>query len=67
MIGVGSLGRYHAQKYAALDGVDLRGVADLDASRARAIGEQYGVRGVCDYDALLPEIDIASIVVPKNS
>lgn len=33
VIGVGYLGRFHAQKYAAMDDVDLVGVVDIDASR----------------------------------
>ena len=40
VIGVGSLGRYHAQKYAALPGVALYGVADLDESRAHAVSRK---------------------------
>ena len=67
VIGVGSLGRFHAQKYAALDHVELCGVADLDPGRARSIGEQYGVRNVSDYGELLGEIDVASIVVPTEA
>ncbi len=34
VIGVGYLGRFHAQKYAAIDGVELVGVADIDKSQA---------------------------------
>lgn len=67
VIGVGSLGRYHAQKYAALDGVEFCGVADLDPDRARSVGEQYGVRGVRDCRELLGGVDIASIVVPTEA
>jgi predicted dehydrogenase len=67
VIGVGSLGRYHAQKYAALDAVQFIGVADLDAGRAHAIAAEHGVRAVCDYRELLAEIDIASIVVPTEA
>jgi len=67
VIGVGSLGRYHAQKYAALDGVQFMGVADLDPGRARAIAAEHGVRAACDYRELLDAIDIASIVVPTEA
>ena len=67
VIGVGSLGRFHAQKYASLGHIEFRGVADLDPRRARAIAEQYAVRAVTDYRELLAEIDIASIVVPTEA
>ena len=33
VIGVGHLGGYHAQKYAAIPAVDLVGVADTDDGR----------------------------------
>src|SRR5688500_11032104 len=67
VIGVGSLGRYHAQKYAALDGIELAGVADLDASRARAVAAEIGCRAVADCRDLLSGLDIASVVVPTES
>ena len=67
MIGVGSLGRYHAQKYAALDGVELHAVADLDAARATAVAAELGCRGVTDYRELLPDVDLVSVVVPTEA
>ncbi|HYC45870.1 MAG TPA: Gfo/Idh/MocA family oxidoreductase [Burkholderiales bacterium] len=67
VIGVGSLGRYHAQKYAALDGVELHAVADLDAARATAVAAELGCRGVTDYRELLPDVDLVSVVVPTEA
>src|SRR5512146_3227599 len=58
VIGVGARGRYHAHKYAALSGVELCGVADIDENRAREISNDVGCRAVRDYTALLPEIDV---------
>ena len=66
VIGVGYLGRFHAQKYAALDGVDLIAVVDHDAERAREVAEEVGCRPLTDYHELLSEIDVASIVVPTQ-
>ena len=37
VIGAGYLGRYHAQKYAAMPGVDLVGVVDIEEAKAREI------------------------------
>src|SRR5688572_13950215 len=67
VIGVGSLGRYHAQKYAAIPGVELAGVADIDAMRARAVGAEVGCRAAADCRDLLHGLDIASVVVPTEA
>ena len=64
VIGIGSLGRYHAQKYAALEGVELYGVADVDLERARHVADELGCRAVTDSVELLPHVDVASVVVP---
>jgi predicted dehydrogenase len=67
VIGVGSLGRYHAQKYAVLPGVELQGVADIDESRAQAVSAEVGCRALTDYRALLPHVDLVSVVVPTEA
>ena len=67
VIGVGALGRYHAQKYAALPGVELCAVADIDDDRAREIAKEVGCPAVRDYTALLPGLDVVSVVVPTES
>jgi predicted dehydrogenase len=67
VVGVGSLGRWHVQKYAALDGVELFGVADVDTQRARDAAGQYGVRAVEDFKDLLDEVDLVSVVVPTEA
>ena len=67
VIGVGSLGRFHAQKYAALEGVELYGVADLDEARARSVADEVGCRALRDAAALLPHLDLVSVVVPTEA
>ena len=67
VIGVGSLGRYHAQKYATLPGVELYGVADIVENRARAVSNEVGCRAFIDYRALLSHVDIVSVVVPTEA
>ena len=44
VIGVGYLGKFHAQKYADMPGAELIGVADTDRSCAGAIATQYACR-----------------------
>ncbi|MGX9727049.1 MAG: Gfo/Idh/MocA family oxidoreductase [Candidatus Electronema sp. VV] len=64
VIGVGYLGRFHAQKYAAMDGVELIGVADVDPARAEAVAKECGTVAFTDYKELLERTDAVSIVVP---
>lgn len=66
VVGVGYLGRFHAQKYAALSDVTLAGVADIDQSRAAAIADECRTRAVADYRELFGEIDCVSIAVPTH-
>ena len=66
VIGTGYLGRFHAQKYAAMDDVELVAVVDVDADRARAVAAETGaVRACTDLNEILPEIQVASVVVPN--
>lgn len=66
VIGVGYLGRFHAQKYAAMEGVDLIGVADTDPEQAKKVAEECGCEPYTDYKELLPLISAASVVVPTT-
>lgn len=66
VIGVGYLGRFHAQKYAALDGVHLVGVADVAAAQAAKIAEECGCEAFTDHRLLLEKVDAVSIVVPTS-
>ncbi|TXF10389.1 Gfo/Idh/MocA family protein [Pelomicrobium methylotrophicum] len=66
VIGVGYLGRLHAQKYAALANVNLVAVADADPMRAQQVAAELGTRPVTDFRQLLGAIDLASIVVPTE-
>ncbi len=64
VIGVGYLGRFHAQKYAAMEGVELAGVADVDPARAETVAKECGTVPFADYRELLEQVDAVSIVVP---
>lgn len=66
VVGVGYLGRFHAQKYAGLDGVHLVGVADTDAARAREVARECGTEAQTDYRALFAGVDCVSIAVPTQ-
>lgn len=64
VVGVGHLGRFHAEKYATLPGVALVAVVDRDPDRARAVADALGVRVVDDHRALAGRVDCASVAVP---
>lgn len=66
VIGVGYLGRFHAQKYAAIDGVELVGVADIDAVAAESVARENNCAVFSDYRELLKEVDAVSVVVPTS-
>ena len=66
VVGVGYLGRFHAEKYAAHPGVDLVAVVDVDAERAGHLAAQLGVEAVTDHRDLHGRVDCASVVVPTQ-
>jgi predicted dehydrogenase len=64
VIGVGYLGRFHAQKYAALADSELVAIADPNAATAKAVGSELGVPYCTDYRELLGRVDAVSVVTP---
>ncbi len=64
VIGVGYLGRFHAQKYAQMEGVDLVGVVDVSPERAQDVAREVGTRAYTDIHEIVGKIDAASVVVP---
>lgn len=67
VIGVGYLGRYHAQKYAEFDDVALVGVADVSSSNANEVAQRCSTVAYTDHGALLSEVDLVSIAVPTEA
>ncbi|NLV23554.1 MAG: Gfo/Idh/MocA family oxidoreductase [Deltaproteobacteria bacterium] len=66
VIGVGYLGRFHAQKYALLAETELVGVMDINPQRAEEIAKECGTKTFADYRQLLREVDLVSIAVPTH-
>lgn len=64
VIGVGYLGRFHAEKFAMLPQSELVAVADSREESAREVAGKLGVEAVTDYRTLLDRVDAVSIVVP---
>lgn len=66
VIGVGYLGNFHAQKYAALEGVELVGVVDASPDRAAEVAAACGCGSFTDYRDLIGKVDAVSVVVPTQ-
>jgi predicted dehydrogenase len=66
VIGVGYLGRFHAQKYALLNETELIGVVDTDSRRAAAVAQECGTIAFADHNDLLEKVDMVSIAVPTH-
>lgn len=64
VIGVGYLGRFHAEKYAKMDNVDLVGVVDINQKRAHLVSKSVAAQAYFDYRGLFGKTDATSIVVP---
>jgi len=64
VIGVGYLGRFHAQKYVALAESELVGVVDVDSVQGQKVADEIGVPFFNDFHEVLDLVDAVSIVVP---
>jgi predicted dehydrogenase len=64
VVGVGYLGKFHAEKYADMPGVTLVAVVDTDLQQAREVAARVGTRAFADYRDLFGRVDAVSIAVP---
>jgi predicted dehydrogenase len=64
VIGVGYLGRFHAQKYAQLETCELVAVVDGRQEVRDAVAAEVKTRAVADYRELLGQVDAVSVVTP---
>lgn len=61
VIGVGYLGRFHAQKYHQLPNVELVGVCDMNADVCQAVADELKVAAYLDFTELFGKVDAVSI------
>jgi len=66
VIGVGYLGKFHAQKYAQLESSELIAVCDANLEIAQGIADEHDVPAFTDYNELIGKVDAVSIVVPTQ-
>ena len=66
VFGVGYMGKFHAEKFAAIPEAELVAVADADGKRAAEIAAALGCAPTADYRTLLSSIDAACVAVPTE-
>jgi predicted dehydrogenase len=64
VVGVGYLGKFHAEKYARMDDVDLVGVVDINIFEAEDVAKKVNTKAYSNYQDLFGKVDAVSIVVP---
>jgi len=62
VIGVGYLGRFHAQKYAGAEGCELVGVVDARAEARDKVAEELATKAYASYTELIGAVDAVSVV-----
>ncbi len=67
VVGAGRLGAFHARKYAAMAGVRLTHVVDIDFARARALASELGAVAFGGHRELAGQVDLASVAAPGVS
>lgn len=66
VVGVGHLGKWHADKYAASPDCELIAVVDSNLEMANQIAQKHGARAYTDYHDVLSQVDAISLVVPTS-
>lgn len=66
VIGVGYLGRFHAQKYKLLPNAELIAVCDINQSACDAVAQELDVKAYYDYQQLFGQVDAVSIAATTN-
>ena len=66
VVGVGHFGKLHAEKYAAMEDVELVAVVDQDAASGAEIAALHGAQALTDFRDLAGQVDAASLTVPTS-
>jgi len=67
VVGVGYLGRFHAQKYKAIEDVTLVGVSDHSTERAKEVAAELGVLAFPNYKDLIGKVDAVTVAASTQS
>jgi predicted dehydrogenase len=66
VVGVGYLGRFHAEKYARIPGAELVAVVDTDREKREELARRLGTEAAADHREILGRVDAVSIAVPTR-
>lgn len=66
VVGVGYLGGFHAEKYAALESAELVAVVDVDMDRAQSVAGRLGAGAFANHGDIMGMVDAVSVAVPTQ-
>jgi len=66
VVGIGYLGKFHAEKYRNLSDCELVALVDVIEERARQQAIHFGTDAFLDYREIYDRVDAVSIVVPTS-
>ena len=69
LIGCGRIAGHHCRSIAAVDGIELAAVCDLDITKADAYAAEFQIPAFDDYRRMfdtVPDIDIAAVITPSG-
>jgi predicted dehydrogenase len=67
VVGVGHLGKLHAQLYNEVSLAQLVGIYDIDQEKANRVGEELNITVFNDLSELLQEVEAVDIVTPTST
>jgi predicted dehydrogenase len=67
VVGVGYLGRFHAQKYKAIPQAELVGVYDSNLKRAEEVAAELGVKVFKNLEDLVGQVDAATVAATTSA
>ena len=67
LVGAGFIGTVHARSLTDHAGVELRTVADPDASRAEALAAKAGAQAVSDIDSVFADPQIDAVLIASST
>ncbi len=62
VIGIGYLGKFHAEKYARMPDVDLVGIVDRNEERANSVAGRLNTTPFSSYKEIIGKVDAVSVV-----
>ncbi len=67
VVGTGHLGSLHTKMYATMDFVELKGVYDVDATKAEQVAAQFGTKAYESLERLVEDVEALSIATTTKA